>query len=480
MSNPSVAQPVPPKPILDSVFGQVWPDEGTTARPRLLAASAAVGLAAAVVLPFRELGLGTWLVLVAVMGVVAAARKQLTRTDLAAAALCLALTSTLVLRDAVWIVALCLLAAFAVGATALAGGRSVIGLLASWAAVPLAGLRGLPWLGRSLHGSAAGASAGTWWSLLRTTAVSLLLVGVFGALFASADALFARWVGALVPDLTLDTAFFRGFVFLVFAGLTLAGVYVALCPPRVERLALPSGRPVGRSFEWAVPVGVVVAVFTVFVVAQLTVMFGGHDYLRRTTGLTYADYVHQGFGQLTVATVLTLGVVAMAVRKAPRATEWEQMLLRLLLGALCLLTLVVVASALSRVHVYEEAYGFTRLRLLVTVFEGWLGAVVVLVLVAGVRLRGPWVPVVALAAGAVMLLGLAAVNPDAYIATRNVERFEQTGKIDRYYLSGLSADATPALAELPERFGTCEQETSDDWLSWNLGRARAQGLPHLC
>ena len=50
----------------------------------------------------------------------------------------------------------------------------------------------------------------------------------------------------------------------------------------------------------------VVALLLAFVVAQLTVMFGGHDYLRRTTGLTYAEYVHQGFGQLTVATMLTL------------------------------------------------------------------------------------------------------------------------------------------------------------------------------
>ena len=51
------------------------------------------------------------------------------------------------------------------------------------------------------------------------------------------------------------------------------------------------------------------AVFAVFVAAQLSVFFGGHGYVQRTTGLTYAEYVHQGFGQLTVATLLTLLVV---------------------------------------------------------------------------------------------------------------------------------------------------------------------------
>jgi hypothetical protein len=486
MSTPSFATPVPAKPVTDAVFGRLWPDPATRGRPRLVAASAAVGLLAAVAVPFRAPGLAAFLSLVAVMGVVAAAdRKRLNLTSLAAGALCLLLTATIVVRDAVWVVALCLVAAFAVGAAVLAGGRSVAGLVASGAAVPLAALRGLPWLGRSLRGAApadapadgsAHAAADGWRPLLRTTVLSLLLVLVFGALFASADALFARWVGALVPDLTFGTLLVRGFVFVFFAGLTLAGVYVALCPPEVERLALPAGRPVSRTFEWLVPVGVVVAVFAVFVAAQLAAMFGGHAYLRRTTGLTYADYVHQGFGQLTVATLLTLGVVATAVRKAPRATGRDRALLRGLLGALCVLTLVVVASALYRMHVYEQAYGFTRLRLLVSVFEAWLGAVVVLVMLAGLTRRGPWVPWAALVAGAVMLLGLAAVNPDAYIAERNIERFEQTGRIDWSYLGSLSADAVPVLAELPARYRGCvlDPEQPEDWLSWNLGRARAQ------
>ncbi len=310
--------------------------------------------------------------------------------------------------------------------------------------------------------------------------MSLLLVGVFGALFASADALFASWVGALVPDLTVDNAFLRGFVFLVFAGLhsrrclrrplPTAGGEARRCRP---------AKPVARSFEWVVPVGLVVGVFAVFVVAQLTVMFGGHDYLRRTTGLTYAEYVHQGFGQLTVVTLLTLAIVATAVRKAPRVSRQDRVLLQVMLGALCLLTLVVVASALYRMHVYEEAYGFTTLRLLVSVFEAWLGVVVTLVMVAGIRLRGRWVPWAALLTGATMLLGLAAVNPDAYIAERNIERFEQTGRIDWYYLSGLSADAVPVLAELPAKYQQCVLQADPrhrDWLEWNLGRTRADGL----
>ncbi|HSE09051.1 MAG TPA: DUF4173 domain-containing protein [Nocardioidaceae bacterium] len=479
MTTPPVAVPAPSKPMLDSLFGELWPDR-TTPAPRLVAAAAGVGVLAAVVVPYRSHGLALFLALAALLGVVAAADRQLrSASHLAALGLCVLLTATLLVRDAGWIVALCLLAASAVGAAVLAGGRSLPGLLASAAAVPLAGLRGLPWLGRSLHPtSLRGKPADAWWSLLRTAAVSLVLVVVFGALFASADALFASWIGALVPDFGSEELFVRAFVLAAFTGLTLAGVYVALSRPRVERLALPVGRPVNRPFEWAVPVGLVVGVFAVFVVAQLTVMFGGHAYLRRTTGLTYAEYVHQGFGQLTVATALTLAVVAIARRKASVATPRDRIVLRAMLGAVCALTLVVVASALYRMHVYEEAYGFTRLRVLVSLFEAWLGLVLVLVMAAGVRLRGAWVPLTSLVTGALMLLGLAAVNPDAYIAEHNIERFEETGKIDWYYLSGLSADAVPVLADLPEKYRGCVLQDmppayEDDWLGWNLGRERA-------
>ncbi len=472
----SETTPAPPRPLLDDLFGELWPERAKAAAdPRLVAAAAAAGLVGAVVIPYRVPGLGWLLTLLAVTAVVAvAAKAHRSRRLTGLGALCVLLMSVTVVRDAEWIVVLCLLAAFGVGAVPLAGGRTLLAMIASAAAVPLAGLRGIPWLGRSVRATTRHASG---WAAVRTVIVSALLVACFGALFASADALFAKWTDALVPDLSIGGAVVRAFVFAFFTGLTLAGCYVALVPPAVAKLALRPGRAV-RRFEWAVPVGLVCLVFAAFLAAQATAMFGGHGYLHETTGLTYAEYVHQGFGQLTVATALTVLVVAVAARHAPRRTTSERVWLRGLLGLLCGLTLVVVASALFRMHVYEQAYGFTQLRLLVSVFEAWLGVVLLLVLVAGLRLRGAWVPLAALVSGAVMLLGLAAINPDGYVAHQNVQRFAETGKIDVDYLATLSDDAVPALATLPEPQRDCvlggRSKDTGDWLEWNLGRSRAR------
>jgi hypothetical protein len=207
-------------------------------------------------------------------------------------------------------------------------------------------------------------------------------------------------------------------------------------------------------------------------------MWGGHDYVQRTTGLTYADYVHQGFGQLTAATLLTLVTVAVTVRKAPRGTAGERLLLRVVLGALCLLSLVVVASALFRMTVYQQAFGFTVLRLVVDAFEIWLGVVVVLVLLAGVRLEARWLPRAALVSAAMGVLVLGSMNPEAWVAQHNIDRYRATGKLDSTYLSSLGPDAMPTIvAGLPADLAACSvprgQDLPHDLLSWNLGRARA-------
>lgn len=460
--------------VVDDLVGDFWPDDGVRARLSVLLASLGVGLLGAVVLPFRDHGIGAALVLLAAGGVVlGAAQHRRDPFTLACAALCTLLAGTVAVRDAAWIAFLCALAGAALCVVGVTRGRTLPAFVLAGLAWPLAGLRGLPWLGRTLarltglgHGAA----------LLRTAVLSALGLVVFGALLTSADALLAEWVDALLPDLTADTLVLRAFLTVAIGGAVLAAAYLALNPPQVDR-GPRAARPVAHRFEWLAPVLVVVGVFAAFLVAQATVVFGGHGYLRRTTGLTYAEYVHQGFGQLTVATALTLLVVGVAARKAPRETVADRTWLRVALGALCAETLVVVASALHRMDLYQEAYGYTRLRLLVGAFEGWLGLVVLAVIVGVVTLRGAGVARFALLSGVVVLLGIAAVDPDAWIAEQNLERYDATGRIDWSYLSGLSDDAVPVLADLPDAERACVlpgwTPSDDDWLEWNLGRARA-------
>jgi two-component system sensor histidine kinase BaeS len=476
-TTPAPATPAPPasRPsAMDAAFGDVWPEVRSEGRPSAVLTALGVGLVAGALIPFYDVGLGWWLVLVAMIGTVAwTARHRLDPFGRGLLALAGSLTLPVVLLDAGWIVTLCILAAGVLTVVALTGAATVLGFVLSPVAVPLGGLRGLPWLGRSLETGGGAVS----WRVARTALVSLALVLVFGTLLASADALYGSWLGRLVPDLRVDTLFARGFATVFVGGVTLAASYVALNPPRVD---LADVRPRARhAWEWLVPVVLVDVLLAGFGVAQATALFGGRDYVERTVGMTYADYVHQGFGQLCVVTVLTLGVAAAAWRAADREADlWR---LRAAVGVLCALALMVVGSALMRIGLYDDAYGWTRLRVLVAFFEAWLGLVVLLVVAAGILRRADWVPRTALATGGATLLLLAALNPDARIAEHNLTR-EGTVPVDTAYLVGLSQDAVPSLPG-PLQEEACDRHSSgfaertgrhtESIWSWNLGRWRA-------
>ena len=353
----------------------------------MLLAALGVGLLAAVILPNRTGGLATTLVLLAGAATLIAAPQRRTPKTVVCAVLgyyrlagggryyvndagtgnTLNLTHPMVLR---MVMDSRLLAGAVVAVVGLTPARSLTALIGSAVSWPLAGLRGLPWLGRMLtptHGRRVN------WALARTIALSAVLLLVYGALFASADAVMAHWISLLMPNLSIDSAVARAFVFAAVAGIVLAGVYIATNPIADAALTLPPGRPARHTWEWTAPTGIVIATYVAFIAAQASAWFGGHGYVERATGLTYAEYVHQGF----------------ASRRAPRGDSGDRLRLRLILGTLCLLTLLVAGSALWRMNLYQEAYGFTAPRLVVDTFEIWVAAVVLMVMAAGIRLHGP-------------------------------------------------------------------------------------------
>jgi hypothetical protein len=234
--------------------------------------------------------------------------------------------------------------------------------------------------------------------------------------------------------------------------------------------------------EWALPVGILVVLFTAFAAVQFAGLFGGSEYVLRTAGMTYAVYARSGFWQLLAVTVLTLVVIAGAARWAEQNTAKDRAWLRALLGALSVLMLVVVASALTRMWLYQQMYVFTVQRLLVEACELWLGIVYLLVIASGIKLKNGWLPRAIVGSGLAGILVFAWINPERLVADHNVARWQQTTKIDVYYLSTLSADAAPALARLPITLRRCalanlERRLDDgDWRNWNLSRATAREL----
>jgi hypothetical protein len=483
------------------------PESMSTARPRVaFTAAVLTAIMAAVALSWDRPGIGwplTALVVVAAVLVTVRSGRRGTgvgrvwsgratvRVGWAVAAGMLLAVGAV--RAAGWLFVLCGLTAGLVGCVALTDRSSVGGVLLAPLQVVGSVPAALRWLVRG-GSRPRGQDRDTFVGTAVAGLIAVVLLFVFGFLLAGADKLFARVLSTMVPELDARTLLRWIWSAAVAVTVTVSAAHILLtgatAPEEESRLRLV------RRIEWALPVGALVVLFAGFVAVQATVLFGGGDHVLATAGLTYAQYARGGFWQLLAVTGLTVIVVGVTVQVAPRSAATDRVLLRTLLGLLSALTLVIVASALSRMAAYEEAYGFTRRRLLVTACELWLGVVFLLILVAGIRLRGRWVPWAALAAAVAALLGLAVINPDALIARQNVARFLETGRIDAGYLNTLSADAVPPLQSLPEPYRSCALATinkelaggrPEAWLEWNLGRstARAQlhdrpAVPFLC
>ncbi|WGP13137.1 DUF4173 domain-containing protein [Streptomyces sp. SH5] len=434
-------------------------------------------------------GLGVNLLIVAVPAALAAffaarsAGRRLRPWTVTWAVGGLALLAVPALRDAGWPTFLAVVSAFALGSLALHGSRSWPGVMIGSLGLFDAVVPGIIWGVRGVRARADGSRA-RWGTALRTTAVAVVLLVVFGTLFASADAAFADLLGNLTPDVSLGEGPWRIFLFALGLAGALAAAHTAAAPVRWDGITVSPGKPRGR-IEWALPLIVLNLLFAAFIALQLVVLLGGYEKVRAETGLDHAEYARQGFWQLLWATLLTLLVIALALRWAPRGGSRDRALVRAVLGTLCVLTLVVVASALRRMDLYVDEYGLTRLRISVAAMELWLGVVLVLILAAGV-FGARFLPRAIAVSAAAGVLAFGLLSPDGLIAEQNVQRFEarESAGIDIDYVKDLSADAVPALDRLPEPERSCalriiQREVLHDdtpWYATSWGEARAREI----
>jgi hypothetical protein len=480
----SAAPPVLVRPMTPSKSAVV------AVPPSVLPAAVAAGLGAVVLVPLDRPGLGWVLTGLAVVAAVvysdrrsrpADAPRHFTRMSPVWAAATLALLAAGFVRASEWLFVLCVIAACVTGSLAVVGRRTANSLLYEVFAVPIEALRSPPWIRRAVKLRTDDGAREARRRIALSVLASVALLAVFVPLLSGADATFAHLVSSIIPDLDPDTLSGRILVFGVAGFVVVGACYLLTSPPPPSDDDVVRRRLTHR-VEWAVPLGVLVVLFAVFVTVRLVVLFGGDDYMRRTVGLTAADYARGGFWQLCVTTVLTLALVGAALRWAPNSTRADRIWQRALLGTLSGLSLVLVASALSRMWTYQQAYGFTVLRLLVEMCEIWLGAVFVMVLFALVRLRPAWLPRAAVAAAAAALLALVVLDPERFIADRNIDRAEHGMPLDVGYLSRFSADVAPAAERLPEPQRTCVlQELAtrlddDGWTAWNLSRSTARDI----
>jgi hypothetical protein len=333
-----------------------------------------------------------------------------------------------------------------------------------------------------------------WPHVLRGLFLAAPVLFVFAALFASADPIFARWFSGLGSLEDLGELLFRG-ASIALVSYFLVGVF-AHAAWESGKWRLPGDRfqliPKGIGFvEAAFVLASVVVLFSVFVLIQVQYLFGGEGRVR-DLGLSYSEYARRGFFELAAVACLSILLYLGFSAFTQVDTAGKKRALLGLYLAMFALVGVILLSALKRLDLYEEAYGFTRLRTYTHV--ALLSLLVLLLLLALLELRQrPERALLALfGVGWGFLVGLVVLNVDGFIARRNVEHALKGKPLDVGYLAELSSDATPTLVELfqapqlssplREAIGAalaCIQHKAKgrselDWRSFHLSRYRQQ------
>jgi hypothetical protein len=325
--------------------------------------------------------------------------------------------------------------------------------------------------------------------LLRGLLLALPVVFLLAALLASADLVFADQLSGLLKIFNfarLPEYLFRLFYILAlayaFAGLYLQAVLPtrwgmrpqpasavtvanAAQPAKAETEASPAeGNPLNLSpdlpgyksasesvlglhlgsTEAFVVLGSVDLLFTFFVAIQFRYFFGGQANVT-AAGYTFSEYARRGFFELVwvavISLLLYLALNALTRREKPLQERFFTGLAVLLVG----LVWIILASAFQRLLLYEDAYGFTSLRIYTHIFIPWLGFLLLATIVLQIIRREQFFGGLLLLTAFGFVLTFGVINIDGLIVRQNVARAQAGAELDGQYLNGLSDDAIPAL-----------------------------------
>lgn len=188
------------------------------------------------------------------------------------------------------------------------------------------------------------------------------------------------------------------------------------------------------------------SIYVLFVVIQFKYFFS--DSLQ--DGLTYAEYARRGFIGLLLITLINWTILISLLIFVKVKRRRMNGVIKMMYSLLIVVSGVMLASAYLRLSMYEAAYGFTLDRILAHVFMTFL------MIIFAYTLIRVWIERLSvfhfyIITGFLFYTGLNAINIEQIIVDKDLDRYEQTGKIDIYYFDSLTYTGWNGLVQLYER-----------------------------
>lgn len=301
------------------------------------------------------------------------------------------------------------------------------------------------------------ADASQHWKSLKPYLIGLLIAAplllLFGALFASADPVFAEKSQALFTWIRVENLadLIQPLIMAVVIAYSSFGAIAFAFTRGALRQTVSPDKPLFRAFlgttESMVVLVLLNLLFASFLFIQFRYFYGGGENIT-ITGYTYSEYARKGFFELLAVALfsggLHWGLNAVTNREQPK----QKLAFALAVTVLFLQVGVVMESAFNRMRLYIEAYGLTQERLLPQIFMVVVACILLALLVMEWRKRFDKFAVVLTLSLFVFTLVVAGFNVDRYIALQNLDLAQSSGKLDgNFAVEQLSTGAIPVLFE---------------------------------
>ncbi|MCK9352192.1 MAG: DUF4173 domain-containing protein [Candidatus Paceibacterota bacterium] len=279
--------------------------------------------------------------------------------------------------------------------------------------------------------------------IVRGSFMAIVALLIFAWLFSSADAGFAKLLSNIfsveIDQGLINRTFLAAFISAFFVG---AFAFMFVRSHTSPASSEENVRHLG-GLETTILLVSINALFTAFIILQISYLFGGASHII-AEGLTYSEYAREGFFQLVIVALLSFFIIGFAERQVVQKDGGHLRSFKILCGTLVFLVIVILVSAFTRLSLYENAYGFTVIRLFSHAFMVWLGIMLSLLAFHIWKNGKPSeLAFQTFCSAVIFLFMMNAINPDVFIAKQNLERYRSTGLIDAQYLGSLSDDALP-------------------------------------
>lgn len=205
--------------------------------------------------------------------------------------------------------------------------------------------------------------------------ISLPILIIILMLLSSADTIFASGINQithsvfnLIGQIELGDIFYRILLIVLITIYIMAFVYniYDMQEEQNENNQKNSQRIINKiSFDNIISNTILTIlnfVYLIFCYIQIVNLFIGYSNLPE---YEYANYARQGFFQLMIVSIINLIIILVTTHNKNEASKKQKKYLQTMNVMLAVFTVIILISSFMRMHLYEQAFGYTFLRLMV-------------------------------------------------------------------------------------------------------------------